>query len=752
MRTRILQETSKRIDLASYQLGLHPTRNGIVLGDVGVRGEFFFAIQEVPARTILLKEYLSAEVQKIISEADEILLHRFRLLGYENVHYGPEIDWHLDAVHGKRAPLKPWFKIRFLDPSIVGDHKITWELNRHQHLVTLAKAWRLTGNENYADELVRQWYGWQAANPYPMGINWSSSLEVAFRTLSWLWIRYLLAGCPRVPPRFEEDLVHALAFNARYIERYLSTYFSPNTHLIGEATALSFVGMLCPQLTSSKHWRDHGWTILLKEAERQVHPDGVYFEQSLYYHVYALDFFLHARVLAVRNRIEVPAGFDVALQKMLSVLAALSRAGPPDGFGDDDGGRVFNPRRNQSEHLTDPLPIGALLFERGDFTHVSSLTEESVWLFGERAISAYTANSRVDSKLASVAFESGGLYVMASSEQYAAQMAIDAGPQGAGNSGHGHADALNVRVSVDGRKWLVDTGAYSYMSESRDRFRGTSAHNTLRVDGADQASPAGRFAWNSIPSVRVETWIAGESFDLFVGSHDGYARLSDPVLHRRFIFHLHGGFWLVRDMAEGSETHDLDIFWHFAPDLSVTASDSVFVAGYPESPGKLGTCLGLVPVEDAGWVAELSSGYVSPVYGRKERGAVVRCHTRTRFPAEHATLLRPIMCAAAHDHFGRLIRLSPPDNEACTYHYKESGTSHFMIFAKPGKETWTSCEFTSDARFLYGCVKEGQLTRAILCQGKYAEFKGEPVWARGTITNHSRQWVKAESPHKQVIS
>ena len=58
-----------------------------------------------------------------------------------------DIDWHLDPVHGKRAPLDPWFKIPFLDFAVVGDHKVTWELNRHQHLVTLAKARLLSGDK-----------------------------------------------------------------------------------------------------------------------------------------------------------------------------------------------------------------------------------------------------------------------------------------------------------------------------------------------------------------------------------------------------------------------------------------------------------------------------------------------------------------------------------------------------------------------------------------------------------------------------
>ena len=56
------------------------------------------------------------------------------------------------------------------------------------------------------------------------------------------------------------------------------------------------------------HWKDDGWKILLHEAGRQVRPDGVYFEQSLYYHVYALDFFLHARLLAARNEMQDSAG------------------------------------------------------------------------------------------------------------------------------------------------------------------------------------------------------------------------------------------------------------------------------------------------------------------------------------------------------------------------------------------------------------------------------------------------------------
>ncbi len=128
--------------------------------------------------------------------------------------------------------------------------------------------------------------------------------------------------------------------------------------------ALFFLGTLYPQMPHAPRWKESGWQIVLHEAGRQVRPDGVYFEQSLHYHVYALDFFLHARLLATRNAVEVPPAYDAVLGRMLDVVAALAQAGPPEGFGDDDGGRLFNPRRNRTEHTTDPLAIGALLYGR----------------------------------------------------------------------------------------------------------------------------------------------------------------------------------------------------------------------------------------------------------------------------------------------------------------------------------------------------------------------------------------------------
>ncbi len=676
----------------------------------------------------MLRNYLSEEAESIICEADEIRGHRFRLLGYEGLDYGTIIDWHLDAVHGIRAPVRAAHKIHFLDYSHVGDHKVIWELNRHQHLVTLAKTWILTHEEQYVVELLDQWYGWQRANPYPLGINWASALEVAFRSLSWLWIRFLLTGCPAVPSRFEHDLMAALALNGSFIERYLSTYFSPNTHLLGELTALFFIGVLCPQISKAETWKGTGWNGLLLEAEHQVRSDGVYFEQSLYYHVYALDFFLHARALAVRNGMEVPQSFDAVLQRMLVFLGTMAQAGPSQSFGDDDGGRVFNPSRNRCEHLTDSLVLGAILFDREDLA-TAPVTEEALWIFGERALK-FEGIQAAPPRLSNTSFEAAGIYVMASSHAYPQQMVIYAGPMGAGQAGHGHAHALSVTFSFDQRPWLIDPGTFVYTPcSSRNRFRGTAAHNTWTIDGLDQAEAKDLFSWGSVPAVRGEHWVIGETFALFAGSHSGYCRLADPVVHRRFVFYLKDHFWLVRDVLLGHGVHKCEGSWHFAPDLEVQKGRGAFVASVLRPSACGGSRLALVPAEGSAWNCGIATSGTSPVYGIEEPVPVVRMNRLVQLPTESALVIAPLF--TPKDKPGSLARMqdsTSPADQANGYVYTEEGGSHFMFFSA-SKGDWRFDRWTSDADFLYCRMRGNELEHVIICGSSFAQFVGKTIFA-----------------------
>jgi len=717
---RSRQEFSKRADAVGARFGIDFAKGEPSSAHVQPAA-FFFKFEQVENLLQLIRQRLPEQAERIVALAEKIRAHRFDLLGYEDLDYGSSINWNLDLVHGKAAPRKPFYRIHYLDFAEVGDSKVTWELNRHQHLVTLAKAYRLTGDERYANEIRSQWRDWHASNPYPVGINWASSLEVAFRSLSWVWMYYLLEGTPVLDSGFRQEWLRAQALNGRYLERYLSTYFSPNTHLLGEAVGLFFLGTLCGELSGGARWKTTGWQIVLEEARRQVNPDGLHFEQSTYYHVYALDWFLHAALLASANGQSLPKELEQTLERMMNALFRLSLAGPPAGFGDDDGGRVFDPRRSRAEHMPDPLAAGAILFNRADFKRLAGgLREETIWLLGQSGVEEWD-RIKADAqpaKMVSTGFESAGVYVLAAA---GSQLVIRGGPAIAQTYGHSHADALSLCLQTGGRQLLIDSGTGEYVGEGnvRNLFRGTAMHNTLRVDGKDQREPAGPFSWEQHVRVRTEQWITGESFNLFLGSHDGYERLPAPAVHRRWIVALKSGIFLVRDLAEGKGEHRLDISWHLAAELQRQPKHVFQIKNLPQG-------LAVLSVQGHGWAEEIHEDVCSPVYGQQRKTMVLNFGTEVSLPTEFVTLLIPLTEVDRAPGTFTSVGLSEGASPVRAYRYQPNGWDYRFFFGHK-EQPWESGAVASDAEFL--CLSHAGTAQPdiILCNGSYVKIDGTRI-------------------------
>ena len=739
--SRLRQAFGKRADLlrsrAEFAFHEEPTLSA-------PDGHFFFESSDIPEVLQDLGSRMPEQAEWVVEEAERICAHRFRLLGYSNLDYGPKIDWHLDAVHQVRSPRKPSFRINYFDPAEVGDAKVTWELSRHQHLVVLAKAYRLTNNPRFALECFAQWYSWQEQNVYPLGIHWSSSLEVAFRSLSWLWVSFLFGGCDIVPTAFPRDLFRACSVNARYIEQFLSTYTSPNTHLLGEAVALFFLGTMCPRFPSAHRWQQTGWRIILEEAVQQVRPDGFHFEQSTYYHVYALDFFLHARMLAARNQIEIPEWFDQTLIRMLEALSPLGQSGSPPSFGDDDGGRVFDSSRNRREHLLDPLSTGAVVFHRGDFKSAcGKLREETLWLYGPDAVRRFDDLPHTHIRSSGSLTESG-VYVMSGADDPPFQLVIDAGPQGTHNAGHGHADALSVHLSGYGQEFLCDPGTFEYCGDGQGRswFRSTRAHNTLSVDGLDQAEARGPFAWNSLPKTRVERWITGRSFEVFTGSHDGYRRLQFPVTHERWVVHFRGLGWLIRDVALGSGNHTLDLAWHLGPNLSLEGENISTREG--------GTGLHFLVGRAVGWSQDLRDEFWSPAYGVRIPAKTIHVCFAGQLPTEFATFLQPI--AGHRSAATASLRCDTAEESVVrTYSYVSPQDQCGAVFA-PNAKSWSHQGWSSDADLLCYHSSGGSLKSLLLCNASFVDWQGQRLWSSPRAVRWCELASRQEHAGMEVVS
>jgi hypothetical protein len=576
--------------------------------------------------TSIIKRRFPDERAALLERAEKAIAGRFDLLGFRNLSFGDPIDWHLDPTSGKRGPLAHWSRIDYLDPSVAGDKKLIWELNRHGHFVTLGQAYWLTGDERFAEAFVGQASGWMDANPPKLGINWASSLELAFRSIAWLWALHLFADSDRLTAGFVSRLFKYLIAQGRHIERYLSSYFSPNTHLTGEALGLVYLGTALPELNRAGRWRELGLKILVEQLPIHIRPDGVYFEQSSYYQRYTADFYAQLIALAWGRGVGLPGETRARAMLAFDHLMWITR---PDGttplYGDDDGGRLLTLAGRPPDDFRDTLAVGAALFGRGDWKYVAGEAPvELLWLLGPAALDRYDALEVQEPADTSRAFADGGYVVMRDGwSKQSSYVLIDCGPHGADGCGHSHADALAIEFAAGGKTWLVDSGTFTYTADAelRDAFRTTQAHNTVTVDGQPQSVPAGPFAWQHVAQSRASEFISDEMFDYFEGSHDGYARLDDPVTHRRSVLLVKGtdgpATLSVRDRFDARASHRYALRYHLAPDSRATAIDNGAAV-----TDENGNALLIRAFASSELKCRIEEGWVSRCYGSRQPAPV----------------------------------------------------------------------------------------------------------------------------------
>ena len=518
--------------------------------------------------------------------ADRLAAGRFALLGFPDLSFardGAAVDWHFDPVHQRTAPRRFWADVKFLDPAY-GDHKVLWELNRHQHFLTLGRALWLTGKPRYREVIVSHVQSWLASNPPLVGINWASMLELGMRSMSWLWaMHFLLADPPTTSesaqgssvPRQAAgtpwllDMLVAIDRQLVHVEEHLSYYFSPNTHLIGEAAALYVTGIALPELARSRRWTELGRRILLEEIERQIGADGGHVERSTHYHRYTLDFYMLAFLEAeLAGDSEAAAAFHHAVTRLAGFMRAMTGAsGHIPLIGDDDGGMVWPIDGRDPRDVRDSLALASLI-ERPDADDWMD-HEEAVWIGWSRRAGhrtpAATSGGRPREAVDSRIFPDTGYVVMRSGGDH---LVFDVGRHGYLNGGHAHADALSFTLELDGRPCLIDPGTAVYTTDKalRDRMRASSSHNTMTLDRRSSAIPGGPFHWQSRADARLVSWRSNGGGSWAEGCHDAYA----PARHRRSIVHTAGQGWLVVDDVTGSGRHLAQTHWHFGPAWDVT--------------------------------------------------------------------------------------------------------------------------------------------------------------------------------------
>ncbi len=533
------------------------------------------------------------------------------------------IDWHYDLISETRFPKKFSYSIDTRTEKH-GISKVVWEINRLQFLTRICLAYRYTGDRIYLRRFVDFVESWHRENPYLLGVNWYSNIELSLRIITWFLCWEILdvsTLCERDAGfrSFTESIwLPLLYLHGEHIYRNPSRFSSANNHLIAEAAGLFIVGSYW-KFKGSDHWIKYGQDVLNREMQLQHTKDGVNREEASEYIQFITDFFLISLVVGERNGQKFSQNYYDKLHQIFKYISDLSdQSGRVPYYGDDDDGKAFC--LTESDHYSNFLSLlvsGCVLFEDSTLKSGSMYYDfKNEVLFGDRGRTAFSnleTNGYHEGGKTLMVRDEGHLVLRSHDEDGEIYLHFDAAPLGyLSIAAHGHADALSIILHVDGIPFIVDVGTYTYHSEPpwRAYFKGTLAHNTIRIDRQDQAANAGPCLWLDHYNSTVNHVEEKDDKIVMSATHDGYEKLG--VLHTRsVVFEKSSETFIITDSLDVSneDQHFYEIPFHLHPEIVVSkVAKSDFELTHPE--GRT-VDVSLDPILNA----ELVNGQREPILG-----------------------------------------------------------------------------------------------------------------------------------------
>jgi uncharacterized heparinase superfamily protein len=329
------------------------------------------------------------------------------------------------------------------------------------------------GERQKAWEFAKQLIGtWIDDCPAPGSPAWDA-FPVSLRCANWL---KLLAQFPKelsADRDFARRVTRSLYAHAHHLSKNVEYHLRLN-HLMENGRALVFLGAAFRDPRGDR-WLRAGRRIIDRAVREQFFADGCHVERSPMYHAIVLELLCDCvDVLEALGR-PASASWRDCIDRAAGFLDSIVH---PDGalplINDSaaDGSRAAGVVVGRTTRVP-----GGRGPRRADRLGVA-----------EDGHSPGASPSR--------------FHVIANGSSH---LVIDAGaPSPPYNPGHAHAGALSYELSVNGTRFVVDTGGGIYgTGPERDRVRSTRAHNTVSVDGLDQSEVWGAFRVGRRATVRV---------------------------------------------------------------------------------------------------------------------------------------------------------------------------------------------------------------------------------------------------------
>jgi len=489
------------------------------------------------------------------------------------------IHWHRDIFSGKEFPLSFAKSISIRKDSELSAKNV-WEINRLEFLAHIAINYKTTGEERYLQQFIRIIESWYKENPYLMGVNWYSNIEINIRLINW-FLCWEILNVEELEKKntgfgsFLQDTWLPLIYqHCRYSYANPSKFSSANNHLISEYAGL-FIAASKWEFKESKEWLKYAKQGLEKEIEKQ-HSNGINKEEAAEYIQFITDFFLIAYVVAENTNNCFSAKYKQCIHEIFEYVYEFTdiKTNFPK-YGDEDDGKVVcfssDVHFNNFKSL---LTSAAIIFQDERYKSKSAGFDlKNEILFGEIGKNVYDKLDNIDFDQDSKFYKQEGHFIFRKQEnKKEIYLHMDAAPLGyLSIAAHGHADALSVILHVNGIPVLVDSGTYSYhvAKEWRNYFVSTMAHNTICLDNKNQANQAGDTMWLDHYKCPVIDLSTNENSERVVASHDGYK----PLIHTRSVEfnRIDNRFEIIDTLiSNDSSEHEAALLFHLHPEIVCT--------------------------------------------------------------------------------------------------------------------------------------------------------------------------------------
>ena len=368
-----------------------------------------------------------------------------------------------------------------------------------------------------------------------------NGFNTSMRLINWMKILHSLPDQFQPESNNWEKIVNSIILHLKIISHNIENHV-PGNHVLIQYFSQWLVYNIFSEWKNSEVYSTRNKNKLLKEIGKEFYKDGLHFEFSFHYHVqvtlFSLIWLYGLSVLGQQISTEVKNKIAKASNLIKGFLF-------PDGTIPMIGDNCYtflNSSLKEDINLCIRL-TNLILSERND-----NKKSDNKLVITKSYLISQVGDSKIIFDIGNIGYKS--------------------------NPGHGHSDLLSI-LYFNKELLFIDPGTNTYnnIEESLLQKKALS-HNTLSVDGEDQAFLWGFFRWSFLPS-HLRQSVNYKNNLMMRAEFTGFKKRGE-FTHKREVSFNKAGI-ILKDSVLGTGVHNIFINFILAPNITFIVNEDVII-------------------------------------------------------------------------------------------------------------------------------------------------------------------------------